>query len=101
MRLDNGHGSPWHALVVADAAHLRTHHIVGVTDWVRFEFETLSEALAPDDRLNSVIVTLRPLPRTASGDVDRERVAGLLAGGAQVDGVTEATGQAAPDDDVG
>lgn len=93
VTLDNGAGSSLHAIAVADAALLRRRRITGVSEWVRFELETLAEALPRDERPATCRVVLEPLPRTPEGDVDRvaaERLAASpLPGGAD----------AAPDDD--
>lgn len=76
---DTASGSGLQALVVADEAWLRSRRIVGVSDWVRFEFETLSATLAAADRIESAIVRFAPLPRSSGGEVNRWAVARTLA----------------------
>ncbi|MCU0256136.1 MAG: 1-acyl-sn-glycerol-3-phosphate acyltransferase [Vicinamibacterales bacterium] len=71
-RLDNGPEQGPHALVVADADYLRRRRIAGVSDWIRFELETLSAALPPHERLRACHITLEPLPRSPDGRLDRD-----------------------------
>jgi long-chain acyl-CoA synthetase len=81
VRLDNGLEEGPHATVVADLDLLRRRRIVGVSEWVRFEMETLSATLPPRDRISTCHVTLAPLPRTPDGDIDRDAVERLAASG--------------------
>lgn len=63
-----------HAIVVADLDVLRTRRIVNATELIRFEWENLSQSLPPDARVAGFDVTFEPLPRTASGTLDRDEI---------------------------
>jgi len=63
-----------HAVVVPNMTLIRKKRIVNVGDILRFEMEGLSIGLPSDQRILSYDVWFDPLPRAASGQVQRDEV---------------------------
>lgn len=63
-----------HAVLVPDFAHLKERRQPNSREVIRFEFQAASKRLAPAERPHTFSVRARPLPRTANGEPDRERL---------------------------
>jgi long-chain acyl-CoA synthetase len=64
-----------HALVVPDLEVFRQRKIINIGELIRFEVEGLSISLPPDRRVLEFDITMRPLPRTPAGDLNRTDIA--------------------------
>lgn len=63
-----------HAVLVPDFALLKERRQPNSRELIRFEFQKASRLLAPSDRPHTFSVRAQPLPRTAAGEPDRERL---------------------------
>jgi long-chain acyl-CoA synthetase len=63
-----------HAVLVPDFDKLKSDGSATVTDYVRFEFENVSQQLPPYKRVLSYEVRLTPLPRTTTRKIKRHEV---------------------------
>lgn len=74
--LPDGSSAPahLHAVVVPDFAWLREWRRPNARELIRFEFQKVSKLLAPDARPQTFSIRAHPLPRTANGELDRERL---------------------------
>ena len=63
-----------HAVVVPNMALIRKKQIVNVGDILRFEMEGLQIGLAAHQHVSSYDVWFEPLPRSASGEIERHEV---------------------------
>lgn len=63
-----------HAVLVPDFALLNYRRQPNSREQIRFEFQQASILLAPAERPHTFSVRAQPLPRTANGEPDRERL---------------------------
>ena len=77
-----------HAVVVPEMSLIRKKKIVNVGDILRFEMEGLAIGLPPHEQVLTYDVWLEPLPRAATGAIDRQEVERI---------VRDRQGAAAPD----
>jgi len=66
-----------HAIVVPDLEVLRRRKIVNVAELIRFELENVSVTLPSHKRVLGFDVAMEPLPRTTTGELNRQEVATL------------------------
>lgn len=67
-------GERLHAMVVPDADVLRRRRIVNIVELIRFELEGLSVSLPSHKQVIGFEVTLKPLPRSSAGTLERSEV---------------------------
>jgi long-chain acyl-CoA synthetase len=63
-----------YAVVVPDRHVLRTRRIVNAGEIVRFEMDGRAVLLPPHERVRAYRVSMTPLPRTATGAIDRAAI---------------------------